>query len=181
MATEAKMKRGARGANPANAGETGVPEALEKLFEVAVLLADAMDQGLAERGLTRARAELLWRLEEHLRQHGAPMTQRELSQALKCTPRNVTGLVDVLQADGLVARGPHPTDRRATLVTLTERGRAASAMMHSEYQRLGGILFADLAGSDLSGFVTVLDRVLARLGGEADTPDSAVAGGEEQR
>jgi DNA-binding MarR family transcriptional regulator len=180
LATEAEEEKRAREADPANAVETGVPEALEKLFEVAVLLADAMDQGLAERGLTRARAELLWRLEEHQRQQGAAMTQRELSQVLKCTPRNVTGLVDVLQADGLVARGPHPTDRRATLVTLTERGRAASAMMRSEYQRLGGILFADLAGSDLSGFATVLDRVLARLGGNDGTPDPAVIGGEEQ-
>ena len=36
--------------------------ALERLFELAVVLAEAMDRGLAERGLTRARAEVLWRL-----------------------------------------------------------------------------------------------------------------------
>jgi DNA-binding MarR family transcriptional regulator len=41
--------------------------------------------------------------------------------------RNVTGLVDALQADGFVMRSPHPTDQRTTLVTLTEQGGAAAA------------------------------------------------------
>jgi len=48
--------------------------ALERLFELAVVLVDAMDRGLSARGLTRARAELIWRL-----QRQGPMTQRELS------------------------------------------------------------------------------------------------------
>ena len=39
-----------------------------------------MERGLAERGLSIARAELLWRL---LRL--GPRTQRELSQDLRCT------------------------------------------------------------------------------------------------
>jgi DNA-binding MarR family transcriptional regulator len=34
----------------------------------------------------------------------------------------VTNIVDRLQADGLVRRSPHPTDRRATLVEITEAG-----------------------------------------------------------
>jgi DNA-binding MarR family transcriptional regulator len=47
------------------------------------------------------------------------MTQRQLSEALQCSPRNVTGLVDALGSDGLAERGAHPTDRRASLVALT--------------------------------------------------------------
>jgi DNA-binding MarR family transcriptional regulator len=91
--------------------------ALERLFELAILTTDVMEGGLAERGLTRARAEVLWRLHRQ-----GPMTRRELSEAMRCTPRNVTGLVDALERDGYVTRGRHPTDRRATIVTLTERG-----------------------------------------------------------
>jgi len=34
---------------------------LERLFELGVVLTASMDAGLAERGLTRPRAELLWR------------------------------------------------------------------------------------------------------------------------
>ncbi len=147
----------------------GANAALERLFELAVLLVDAMEGGLSERGLTRARAELIWRLQ----QHGA-MTQRALSQALRCTPRNVTGLVDALQADGLVWRGPHPTDRRATLVELTERGRAAATAWQSGYQELAGLLFADLDAADLARFVATLDRMLGRLRDGASAPSATV-------
>ncbi len=55
--------------------------AVERLFELVVLLADGMERGLAERGLSRARAQLLWRLGQR-----GPMTQRDLSRALSCTP-----------------------------------------------------------------------------------------------
>ena len=131
---------------------------MDGLFELAVLLTGSMDSGLAERGLTRARAELLWQL------HGRPrVTQRELSQALRCTPRNVTDLVDALEGDGLVERGPHPTDRRATLVSLTRRGRAELARMQAGYQVLAATLLEDLSPQALAGFADVLDQILARL------------------
>jgi len=123
-----------------------------------VYLTDAMDQGLAERRLTRSRAELLWRLRAR-----SPMTQRELSQALRCTPRNVTDLVDALQAAGLVARGPHPTDRRATLVRLTKQGEKAATWMQMNYQQLAARLFAGLPRAGLATFNKVVDQALDRL------------------
>ena len=132
--------------------------ALERLFELALLLYDRMDRGLAERGLSRARAELLWRLRAR-----SPMTQRELSQELHCTPRNVTDLVDGLEAAGLVARGPHPTDRRATLVRLTQQGKAAAVRMQVEYQQFAAELFRDLSPAELASFVKVVDHALGRL------------------
>jgi DNA-binding MarR family transcriptional regulator len=117
-----------------------------------------MDTGLADRGLTRARAEVLWSL---MRQPGA--TQRELSQTLRCTPRNVTDLVDALEKSGLVARGPHPTDRRATLVKLTRRGQSEVARMQAGYQSLAATLFADVPPQELAAFATVLGQVIVRL------------------
>jgi DNA-binding MarR family transcriptional regulator len=154
----------------------GAQVTLERLFELAVLLVDGMEGGLSAQGLTRARAELIWRL-----QRQGPMTQRELSQALQCTPRNVTGLVDALQADGLVTREPHPTDRRATLVHLTERGRAAAADWQSGYQALASLLFADLDAADLSRFAATIDLLLARLRAGAEAGPSAEPGDGERR
>lgn len=132
--------------------------AFERLFELTVLLGEHMERGLAERGLTRARAAVLWQL-----YHYGPVTQRVISQALRVTPRNVTGLVDALEADGFVARAPHPTDRRATLVTLTEHGSTVAAALHAEEQEGAGWLFAGVPAADLTRFVITLDRVLARL------------------
>ncbi len=134
--------------------------AFERLFTLAGRLGDQMSQELAGRGLTTARAEVLW----HLHHHGR-VTQRELSQALRCTPRNVTGLLDALQAAGFVTRGPHPTDRRATLVTLTDSGAAVAASWHAGYRQAAARLFDGVAPSDLTIFVAVLDRVLERLDG----------------
>lgn len=132
---------------------------LERLFELGVALTASMDAGLAQRGLTRARAELLWQL-----QRKPKRTQRELSQVLRCTPRNVTDLVDTLEASGLVTREPHPSDRRAILVSLTRRGKSEVARMQSGSEALAGTLFQGLSAADVSTFAAVLDLVLTRLG-----------------
>jgi DNA-binding MarR family transcriptional regulator len=122
------------------------------------VLGDAMEHDLAARGLTRARATVIWFLHQ-----GGPMTQRQLADALDVTPRNVTGLIDALQAAGFVDRNPHPEDRRATLVTLTALGRRAAAAMQADRERLANFLFTDLASADRSALVAALERVLARL------------------
>jgi DNA-binding MarR family transcriptional regulator len=137
----------------------GVDGAFERLFELAARMGDSMGKGLTEYGLSTARAEVVW----YLHRHGGA-TQRELSQALRCTPRNVTGLLDALEAAGLVSRGRHPTDRRATVVTLTDVGRDLAAGWQAGYRRAADRLFGDVADNDLATFVAVLDRVLDRLG-----------------
>lgn len=58
-----------------------------------------------------------------LAQAGEPLIMREITTLLGTTPRAVTALVDGLEGDGLVTRGPHPTDRRAVLVQLAAPGR----------------------------------------------------------
>ena len=132
--------------------------ALEGLFELAGLLGESMQRELDTRGLTRARAEVVWRLERD-----GTMTQKELSQALRCTPRNVTGLLDALEDSGLVVRRPHPEDRRATLVGLTTRGQRASAAWAKGYEKLANTLFAEMDSAELESFVRTLDHVRERL------------------
>ena len=131
---------------------------MDQLFDLAVVLGEVMNNRLAEHGLTPARAEILWVL--HVT---GPRTQRELSRILKCTPRNVTGLVDALQAAGFVERTAHPTDRRAFMVRLSEQGQLLIAGWgtdrdHGTAQVLGGI-----PAGELAMFSAVLDRVLAQL------------------
>ena len=53
-----------------------------------------------------------------------PQIMSALGDQLDVTPRNITVLVDALEADGLAKRTPHPDDRRATIVELTPTGRA---------------------------------------------------------
>ncbi|HEX6944829.1 MAG TPA: MarR family transcriptional regulator [Casimicrobiaceae bacterium] len=53
-----------------------------------------------------------------------PMSMSELADALEIDRPNATALVDDLEAQGLVRRRPHPTDRRAKLVEATRKGKA---------------------------------------------------------
>lgn len=132
----------------------------DKVFELASRVGEVMHATLTDRGLTPARAEVLLVLHHH----GATMVQRELSQALRCTPRHVTALIDVLEGNGWVTRGAHPTDRRATLVGLTEQGAAAAERMDGERRDAAHALFGGLPAADLAGFVAVADHVLRHFG-----------------
>jgi DNA-binding MarR family transcriptional regulator len=51
-----------------------------------------------------------------------PISMRELAERLKSDPSNVTGLIDRLEARGLVERRPDPTDRRIKGLALTPAG-----------------------------------------------------------
>jgi DNA-binding MarR family transcriptional regulator len=52
-----------------------------------------------------------------------PVPMSALASALHCDNSNVTGLVDGLEAQGLVERRPGEHDRRVRMLVVTERGR----------------------------------------------------------
>ncbi|MBC9714700.1 MarR family transcriptional regulator [Streptomyces sp. TRM66268-LWL] len=140
---------------------------LDRLFELAEVLGSLMQRGLAERGLTTARAGVLWELFHH-----GPMTQRALAARRGVTPRNVTGLLDALEEEGLVTRGAHPTDRRATLVSLSAKGRTFTSDLRGGRDELAAVLFGDLPPGQMAAFTDTLTVAIDRLkgvepGGEA--------------
>ena len=142
---------------------------LDRVLELVVLLDADMTQALARDGLTKSRAPVVWALQQH-----GPSTQKALADRLGTTPRNVTGLVDGLVATGFVTREPHPTDRRATLVSLTAQGRAVMEQMASDHDELAQQLFAAFGPRELETFAaglgSVLDVIRAHLD---DAPEGA--------
>jgi DNA-binding MarR family transcriptional regulator len=131
---------------------------LDRVLELVVLLNDDMTQAIAALGLTPSRTHLLWELGQR-----GPVTQQVLATALKITPRAVTGLVDALVGSGLVTREPHPTDRRATLVTLTSRAEALVSQLKRDHEALASSLFAPMARTEFDSFARGLDGVIVRL------------------
>jgi DNA-binding MarR family transcriptional regulator len=80
---------------------------------------------------------------------------KDLAEHLRIAPRSTTEVVDALEDKGLVARSPDPGDRRATLVSLTHRGRALA----EEMRRTRGV-----ASEQLLERLTPTDREdLARI------------------
>jgi DNA-binding MarR family transcriptional regulator len=123
-----------------------------------VVLDEDMAQANAALGLTPARTHLLWELGQR-----GPVPQRVLAEALKVTARAVTGLVDALVAQRLVTRQAHPTDRRATLVTLTPRGETLVAQLKRDHKKLARALFASMSPGELESFAQGLAGVIHRL------------------
>ena len=95
--------------------------AVTSIMRVQQILLSAVDGALRPHGLTFARYEALVLLT--FSRHGM-LPMRVMGERLQLHPTSVTNIVDRLQADGLVRRTPHPSDRRATLVEITESGSA---------------------------------------------------------
>jgi DNA-binding MarR family transcriptional regulator len=145
---------------------------LDRVLELTLLLGQDARDGLARIGLTESRAHLVWELERH-----GPSTQRALADALGVTPRTITTLIDALVETGFVTREPHPTDRRATLVTFTPHGQATAHALVEGHRRLARELFEDLAADVLERFDTGLIHVNARLRTLTADPRTRGAGG----
>src|SRR5438552_15057813 len=89
-----------------------------------------------------------------------PISMRELAERLKSDPSNVTGLIDRLEARGLVERRPDPNDRRI-------KGLALAAAGAKLRQRLFARLYSaprsvtELSQRDQRCLRDVLERILA--------------------
>ena len=131
-------------------------------------------------GLTLPRLRLVERL--HCR---GPAMMRTLADELELSPRNMTALVDNLEAEGLVARRPHPTDRRATMIELTAGGSEAAEVVLSPAMAGMSCLFTDLTADQQAQFaevMAVLKEGMRRRSAEAVGPRVAAwagAGGDD--
>ncbi|HZT07315.1 MAG TPA: MarR family transcriptional regulator [Chloroflexota bacterium] len=76
-----------------------------------------VDAAAAELELATSQAIALSELEDE-----RPISMRELAARLQCHPSNITGLVDRLEARGLVERRPDGRDRRVKGLALTAKG-----------------------------------------------------------
>jgi DNA-binding MarR family transcriptional regulator len=86
------------------------------------------------------------------------MTLGELSSRMMVSNGNVTGLVERLVADGLIARKPAPNDRRAQIVRLTAAGRRAFRAMARAHEGWILEIFADLRPADIGALMGLLAK-----------------------
>jgi DNA-binding MarR family transcriptional regulator len=127
-----------------------------RLLTCATLIERSVRQGLREEfGITLPKFDLLSQLDRA--EEG--LTMGELSRRLMVTNGNVTGLIDRLVTEGLVARQPAPHDRRAQLVRLTPAGKQAFDAMIPKHQDFIAERFDGLSRAELAE----LHRLLGKL------------------
>ncbi|MFI9504155.1 MarR family winged helix-turn-helix transcriptional regulator [Nocardia sp. NPDC052566] len=87
-----------------------------------------------------------------------PRIQAQLSEALGCEPPSVTLMTRKLEASGHIRRTPAPTDKRASIVELTDSGAALAEQVKR--------LWCELAAETVAGLP---DRTVAELPGVLGT------------
>jgi DNA-binding MarR family transcriptional regulator len=96
----------------------------------------------------------------HLIEPGRPLPMRQLAETLSCDASNVTGLVDRLEARGLVERRPSAQDRRVKELQLTPTGlRARSSLLRRMGARSHPL--ARLSSRQQRELVRMLEALLA--------------------
>ncbi|WP_130864555.1 MarR family winged helix-turn-helix transcriptional regulator [Acidipropionibacterium timonense] len=84
----------------------------------------------------------------------------QVADRLHITPRSATEVIDALVTQGLVSRAPDPTDRRATLVSLTDHGRQISADVLRERRRVSAEWLGRLGEEDRAELHRLLTLLL---------------------
>lgn len=126
-----------------------------RLFRCTTIVEKTVRNRLArEFGATLPRFDLL----SVLHRRPAGMTMSELSGHLLVSNGNVTGLVNRLEADGLVKRQALVTDRRAFHVKLTAKGRRTFASMTAVHEQWIDGLFHGLSDADIQQLLDLLER-----------------------
>jgi DNA-binding MarR family transcriptional regulator len=129
-------------------------EAWKLLFELGRKKHGRLTTALAELELTPAQGHALRLLEPD-----RPLAMSELAEALYCHASNVTGIVDRLEARGLVERRPG-RDRRVKTLALTEAGAAVRERV-VELMSAPPPEIAGLSAADQRALRDILTRALA--------------------
>jgi DNA-binding MarR family transcriptional regulator len=123
----------------------------------------AVDRALAPLDFTHAQYVLLASLHGQI-QAGKHPSQRELAEFSGIEPMYVSRLARTLEQQGLLARGVHPDDPRARILTLTDLGERRLAVAMERVRELHDTLVEPIAntGDDRLSELTATLQVLLR-------------------
>jgi DNA-binding MarR family transcriptional regulator len=104
--------------------------------------------------LSDAQYGLLFGLREH-----ETLPTSELALMADLSPATATGMLDGLEASGLVSRVRSDRDRRVVLTSLTERGRALVDERHARFAPRWAAALAEFSDDELRTAAAVLHRL----------------------
>lgn len=88
-----------------------------------------------------------------------PITQHALGKLVGIDPSSMVSTIDELEAKGLVERRPHPTDRRAHALYMTELGRKTLAQGRKQARTAQEELLAPLSAEEREQLHSMLLRL----------------------
>ncbi|MCF3119844.1 winged helix-turn-helix transcriptional regulator [Streptomyces arenae] len=88
-----------------------------------------------------------------------PVAQAELGRSVSLDPKDMVGVINDLQAGGLVDRAPDPMDRRKNAITITPEGKRLVARCAEAAARANDALLAPLTAAERERFLEMLTRI----------------------
>ena len=87
--------------------------------------------------------------------------QKELAERRGVNPSSMSELIDKLEADRYIERTVDPADKRATLITLTEKGKARAWEVMDERAAYAENIFRSLTEDEKKTLLDLLDKITA--------------------
>ncbi|MFH9352966.1 MarR family winged helix-turn-helix transcriptional regulator [Kitasatospora sp. NPDC017646] len=140
-------------------GLTADPQAIlvaARLMAAGARLGQAGEVHFSRFGLSTGRYRLLADLEDH----GGEKSPSQLAASLGVSRATVTGLVDGLEREGLVARRPSTEDGRGNVVILTARGADKLRALAPEHFDRMQSLVGGLTVEERTTFLDLLARIV---------------------
>ena len=125
------------------------------LMESVSLLQHGVEQQLrAEGDISSVQFQLLARLDQ------GPLTMTQLADGVVYSRSGLTYQAGLLERAGLITRAPSLDDDRATLVTITDRGRAlVEHVLPGQVEVARRLLFDPLSDEDVARLGDIFTRV----------------------
>ncbi len=151
--------------------EVSANEAFLNLLRTADLVFAEKGRCLSQMNLSQGRFTVLMLLTQGCKGQEAA-TPASLAEEAGVTRATMTGLIDTLERDGLVAREADPNDRRAVRVRLTESGQSFVEGMLPGYFRRVSAIITPLNEAERKTLVRLLQKIQAGLTPSTPKPPS---------
>ena len=135
-----------------------------QLIESSRLLRNYIEHRAKSRGTTRAQWIVLFRLRQ---QEG--LSQVDLAEVMELQPISLVRLLDRLVDQDLLERRPHPTDRRANQLYLTDTGRRLVDDLDSLRDSIATETLRETPVASLQTALAVLQQVKDNVKNNADS------------
>ncbi|GAA2637229.1 MarR family winged helix-turn-helix transcriptional regulator [Paractinoplanes durhamensis] len=127
---------------------------VDGLAQLSFLIQGALERRAAEHDVSLIQTRLLGVLRDRR------PTMQELAKLLGLDKSSVTGLIDRAERRGLVTRVPSPTDRRSSLVDLTDRARELIVAVSAGFEADVTAMVGRLPEQDRTDLTDLIGRLL---------------------
>jgi DNA-binding MarR family transcriptional regulator len=138
------------------------------MHDVSRMRRRAFDEYMKPLGITRAQ----WWIIAHLSRRDG-MVQTELASMLDVGKPSLSAVIDRLEKSGLIERRPHPSDRRAKSIFMTQKARKLLAQMQAAERKYNELILCDLSEADRDQLLMLLERVKNTLADLAQSDEDS--------